>query len=801
MAGTSSSRSRFGKYVRRFGAAVFVATGIALLVLGILLLLVGGSLYYALAGAMVVIAGVFLWNADRRGAWIYGLMLVCTIVWALWEVGLDGWALTPRLLAPAVLGLWLLTPCAYRDDGARNARGGRLAMVAAVLAPFLILVVAGFTPSSQGVLAGGAATDNTDAAAGPSAGPGDGDWLHYGNDEGGQRYSPLAQISPQNVARLENAWSYRTHMVSRSKISTFEATPLKVGDSLYFCDANNEVIALDAESGKQRWRFDPKTDLSAVFMSMCRGVAYYETPDAPVDAPCAERIITATLDGRLLAVDARSGKLCQGFGDKGFVNLLDKVGAKEDGYYSVTSAPQVVRGKIVVGANIPDNEHISEPSGVIRAYDAVTGAFSWAFDAGRPDEHGLPPEGKTFTLGTPNSWAPISADEKLGMVYLPTGNATPDWYGGHRRPFDDKYSSAVVALNAETGAVVWSFQTVHHDLWDYDVASQPTLYDFPVDGRRVPALIQATKRGEIFVLDRRTGRPLTKVVEKPVPRSNVVGEKASLTQPFSVEIPSVAGPDLTEAMMWGVTPFDQAWCRIQFRRARYQGTMTPFSVGKPSISYPGFLGGVDWGGVSVDTSRDIMIVNSNHVANYGMLITRAQADREGLKPMGQGGSHGPGAVAPQAGTPYGVHYGPFLSPLGAPCNQPPYGTLTAIDMKTRKILWSKPFGTARDTGPMGIASHIPLRMGVPNTGGSLVTRSGLVFISATQDRYLRAYDIRTGQEVWKARLPAGGQATPMTYLSKSGRQYVVIAAGGHGGFGTKIGDYVLAYALPSAAVQ
>ena len=453
-----------------------------------------------------------------------------------------------------------------------------------------------------------------------------------------------------------------------------------------------------------------------------------------------------------------------------------------------------MRGRVVLGGWVTDGQYVGEPSGVIRAFDATTGAFAWAWDMGRPDDHGLPLPDKGFTRGTPNSWAPISADEDLGLVYLPMGNATPDYYGGYRNAVDDKYSSSVVALDAETGALHWSFQTAHHDLWDYDVASQPTLVDLPGG---VKALLQATKRGEIFMLDRRTGTPLAGVEERAVPQGGVQGEKLAPTQPFSIGLPSFAGPMPTEARMWGLTPFDQLWCRIKFREARFEGTMTPLGTDRPTLTYPGFLGGMDWGGVSVDLSRNLMIVNSNRVGNYNRLIPRAEADRLGIKPFSARGHDYAGGPVAQAGTPYAVSVAPFLSPLLVPCTQPPYGMISAVDLTTKQLVWSKPFGTGQDSGPLTIPSHLPFTMGVPNIGGSVATKGGLFFIGSSQDKYLRAFETASGREVWRARLPAGGQATPMTYWSAaSGRQFVLIAAGGHGGLLTTPGDSVIAYALP-----
>lgn len=792
MSASGAEGGKVRRIARRTFAALLLLIGGSLVWLGAALVLAGGSPYYVLIGAAVVMTAALCWRGDARAAWVYGAMLAATLAWALWEVGPDGWALVPRLIAPAVLGLWFLTPLGFQagDASARKWASREVGLMSVLIIGGVLALLVASEPSNEGLA--------QDARPVEERGADSGDWLHYGNDAAGTRFSPLDQISPANVGRLQVAWTFRTGHDFNNSHATFETTPIKIGDTLYLCSSFNEVIALDADTGKPRWRFDPKASTGPAGMPICRGVSYYRDPAAQAGAPCAERIIAATIDGRLLALDSRRGTPCPGFGRNGQVSLLTGLGPVERGYYLVTSAPQIIRGRIVVGGSVADNMTVGEPSGVIRAYDAVTGRFAWAFDVGRPTEHGEPGPGEHYTRGTPNSWAPISADETLGLVYLPTGNATPDWYGGHRRPFDEQYSSAVVALDAETGAVRWSFQTTHHDLWDYDIGSQPTLYDMPVGGgRRIPALIQPTKRGEIFVLDRRTGKPITPVVERRVPQSDVPGERTSPTQPFSVGMPAFAGRTLSERVMWGVTPIDQAWCRLQFRKARYDGTLTPPRLDRPILVQPGYMGGMDWGGVTIDRARDIMVLNPLQISLKVQLLTRQQADKMGLKPITSKTHGAMGGASAQAGTPYGVDVKPFLSPLMVPCEQPPYGEIAGLNLKTRKLLWRRPLGTAREVGPFGIRSHLPLTMGTPNIGGAITTRSGLTFIGAAQDQFLRAYETSSGRELWKARLPAGGQATPMTYRSpKSGRQFVVIAAGGHAQLGTKLGDHIVAFALP-----
>lgn len=607
------------------------------------------------------------------------------------------------------------------------------------------------------------------------------DWPVWGGSLAGTRHVALDQITPANVGQLQPAWVFHTgedplHKPDPRNLPAFEATPLKIGETLYLCTPRNQVIALDAETGAERWRFDPKTDTRGHYLVTCRGVSFADTPAA---AECKRRIIAPTLDARLLALDADSGRPCTSFADQGAIHLTEGIGKVDPGTYAVTSAPLIAGGVIVTGALVLDNIAVDMPSGVVRAYDAVSGTLLWAWDAGRAD-------GETgYDRGSPNAWSSFSADETLGLVFLPTGNRSPDYFGGHRTAAEERYNSSVVALDLKTGAVRWSFQTVHHDIWDYDIPAQPVLADFPKDGALVPAVIQPTKQGQIFVLDRRTGEPLTRVEERAVPQGAVAGERTSPTQPFSVEMPSFGPPRITDADLWGLTPFDRAWCRRELGKYRNEGIFTPPSP-QGTLVFPNNMGAMSWGSVAVDPDRQVMIVNSSRVGSIVRLLTRAEADAREAK--------GETLYQPQRGTPYAALIDVFMSPLGIPCTAPPWGRLTAVDLKTRQILWDKPLGTVRDHAPL----PLPWELGMPNSGGALLTGSGLVFIGASADAYLRAFDIKTGEKLWQDRLPGGGQATPMSYLSeKSGRQFVVIAAGGHTHLGTKLSDAVVAYALPA----
>jgi membrane-bound PQQ-dependent dehydrogenase (glucose/quinate/shikimate family) len=623
-----------------------------------------------------------------------------------------------------------------------------------------------------------------------------GDWRHIGHDLWGTRFSGLSSINRDNVGKLTRVWEHveparaQPHFRLEANESEFvlpvdEAAPLQIDDKLFICLADNTILALDAEDGRLRWRYDPKTDLTGTTEAICRGVAYF---DDPTSAQCPKRVLAATLDARLIALDADSGQPCQDFGMDGQISLKVGMGPFPPGMYSPTSPPTITQGLAIIGGRVRDNLSIDEPSGVIRAFDVHSGRLVWAWDMGRlPEQISEPPPGETYTRGTPNSWTFFSSDEALGLVYVPTGNSTPDFVGSYRKPEWEKYSSSIVALDVRTGQVRWSFQTVRHDLWDYDVASQPVLFDMPTESGSTPALVQPTKRGELFVLDRRNGKPLTQIIDKVVPQTDVAGEWTSKTQPFSVGMPSLGGQRLSETDTWGLSLLDQLWCRLRFRHLRYDGIFTPPSLAG-SLQFPGTAGGMNWGSVSVDNARHLLFVPSLQMATIIRLVPREAAEK------------GARYNAPQSGTPFAVQNPFFLTRLNVPCQRPPYALLTAIDLSTKKIVWSRPLGTAEDLGPFGIPSHIPITIGAPPVvGGGIATAGDLFFIGAVRDRRLRAVDSLTGRELWSDKLPQGNQATPITYRApRSGRQMVVIVSGGY--WDLKQAPHgpahVLAYALP-----
>lgn len=769
----------------RLLAAVFLGlVGLALLGGGAWLISLGGSAYYAIAGAACLASAFLVWRGDHRALPVYAALLAGTLVWAVWEVGLTFWQLVPRLAGPVVIGVVLALPFVQRMLVRKGPIMARLLPALAIGAAVAVMSVAFFQVRTYDVSPGASRVAAAVSDDGPT------DWTAYGSNAAGLRHSGANQITPANVASLEPAWSFETGDTNakRPEIAppiSFMATPLMVDDTVFLCSPTGKVFALDADTGKPVWTRDPRAEIGNAQMLNCRGVSYHA--DAKKAGLCSARILSMTVDGRLLASDARTGKPCPDFGKDGSIDLTQGLGSI-DPLRSYTSSPPAIIGNVaVLGSYVRDNFDKDDPSGVVRAFDVKSGRMLWGWDSGRPDDAPQPAAGEEWTRGSPNAWSVFSADPDLGLVYLPTGNATPDHVGTHRSPDLERYASSIVALDVATGKVRWSFQTVHHDIWDYDVPAQPVLFDHPSANGPVPALAAPTKQGEIFILDRRTGKPLVPVEERAVPQGKLPGERYSPTQPFNRNFASFAPPELTEASMWGATPLDQLYCRIRFRSLDYEGLYTPPSE-RGTIQYPGTFGTLNWGSVSIDTARELMIVNSAAIPQEVLLFPR---DSDADTPEEATSSHAPGYL-PQIGTNYGVSLWPMLSPLGIPCTAPPWGHLSAVDLKTDKLAWKRTIGTSEDVAPLGI--KIP---GAFNLGGSVTTASGLTFIGATIDDYLRAFDTETGEELWKGRLPAGGQATPITYRSKkTGRQYVVIAAGGHMYMGTTPGDHVVAFALP-----
>jgi quinoprotein glucose dehydrogenase len=650
-----------------------------------------------------------------------------------------------------------------------------------------------------------------------------GGWPVWGGDAGGTRFSPLQDITKKNVGTLQVAWEYHTGDSSELRPGTppssFLATPVLHDNTLYFCSGLSRAFAVDAETGEERWVFDSKPQIDSLWTAKCRGVALWQdraaqdraAQDIALQAsgaqassalqpdltlPCQTRVFMGTLDARLVAIDARTGTACEDFGEHGEVDLTVGMGEIRNNEIAMTSPPVVINDLVIQGAMVMDHQRADSPGGVIRAWDARTGELRWAFDPvppGAPSPAAIgAPAGQLYHFGTPNSWGISSADQQRNLVFVPFGSPGLDFIGGHRRQhgFDiGYYANSVVALDAGSGEVVWHFQVVHQDLWDYDVAAQPVLLDIEKDGRTIPALVQATKMGHLFILNRETGEPLYPVEERPVPQTRIPGEYTSPTQPFPTFPPPLHPHHISAEDAWGFTFYDRQGCAEKIAAAANEGIFTPPVLNQPTIEYPGVAGGQNWGGLAYDSNEQLLIMPQNYVVNYNTLVPRDEVTlaSEDLRDFD---------YSPNLGTPYIIKHEILLSPFGVPCIAPPWGTLLAVSLKTGDIVWEVPFGTPRDM--VSALSWFPWfpAMGLPSAGGPIVTNTGLVFVGAALDNYLRAFDARSGEELWRHRLPAGAQATPMTFRgARSGRQFVVIAAGGHATMRTKLGDSLVAFRL------
>lgn len=808
------------------------ALGLGMAVLGTRLIALGGTFYYLVAGAVLIVAAVASWRGRHRMALgLFASAFAATVAWSLIEIGGKGWlpawgidlAGRAGLLGALVAGIslaYLMWKVPPRTPPRRMALAGLLGSAAAVG----LVVFTSWERAEHPGSAAGPSTSGASVATSPQETAAD--WPAYGGTNAGQRYSRLSQISTTNVTRLQEAWSFQSGDLNPSEGRVFyssQNTPIKAEDFLYTCTPTNRVFALDPGTGEVRWSYDPKVPaatMESLFTAACRAVAYFDDgaaagrPDAIARMPavagavgpvprggsqCHRRVFVATADGRLIALDAVGGFLCPDFGDKGVVDMTVGMGLREKGFASNTSGATVAGGLLILGQQVSDNQRRDAPSGVVRAYDARTGALRWAWDALRPDARAPLAPGEIYPRGTPNVWNIISADESLGLAYLATGNAAADQWGGNRTPEEERATDAVVAVDLASGATRWVYSTVNHDLWDYDLGAQPMLVDVQIDGVARRAVMQASKTGNMFLLDAATGEPLRPVEQRPAPQGSAPGDWVAATQPQSVFFPNIGGVPGREAeridarYAFGLTPIDAALCRISFHQHRYEGMFTPPTTDKAGmLLFPGTVGGMNWGGLGYDPQRRLLIANNSRLPNLVILHPRDQVKD---KAVGSGGARPDQEVAPQSGTPFGVTRPIWWSALKVPCISPPWGYLSAIHIDTGELVWSKPLGTGFDVGPLGIPTFLKIPVGTPNLGGPLVTAGGLTFIGAAQDDFLRAFETDTGRLLWQARLPAGPQAGPMTY-EHEGRQYVAVTATGHARFETTAGDFLKVYALP-----
>ncbi|KAA0939630.1 membrane-bound PQQ-dependent dehydrogenase, glucose/quinate/shikimate family [Psychrobacter sp. ANT_H59] len=857
--------------MEKFVAIIMAVFAAPLVIGGAYLLSLGGSPYYLFASVIILTTAFLLFKKYWSAYALYAIFIVATIVWALWESGFYWWALAPRVGFPLIFGLLMLLPWVsnkmrgHKTQVSTSSASSTSTIDTVKKNPLyywglLASVVVGAL-LSFGSLANNVtdklgelnltATDDGDqdtTSSDTSANLGDplsngqqtpdGEWSAYGRTNYGQRYSPLTQINTNNVKNLELAWQIQTGDVKGPNDigeTTYQATPLKIGNALYMCTPHNWVLALDADSGKTLWKFDPKVEKNLQRQHQtCRGVSYYAgqagTDSTPLVAndeansdsaindttanntaitnksavhsnmmvqkvtgntfenaskQCDAKIFIPTSDAKLYALDPNTGQRCQDFGEDGALDLMHNMPFTQAGYYYSTSPPIVVGNTIVVAGAINDNYDVNSPSGVIRAYDVNTGELLWNWDSGDPDNTApfdVNDPTQTYKTSSPNSWAIASADEELGLVYFPMGNRTPDQLGSYRNAAEEKYATSVVALDINTGEARWVQQFVHHDLWDMDTPAQPTLLDLDTNDGVQPALVVPTKQGDVYVLNRATGKPIVPIKERDAPQGYLIAsEHAAPTQPYSGL--SFEPPMLKEKDMWGASLIDQMMCRIEFNQLNYDGRYTPPST-NGSIVYPGNFGTFNWGGIAVDPENGVMFGMPTYLAFTSKLIPKETlGDVETNK--------GEQGVNANEGADYAVEMGPFLSPLGVPCQQPPWGTIAGADLATGEIAYQRKNGTVQDLSPI----PLKLELGVPGIGGPIITKGGLAFLSAATENNFRAYDLKNGDVLWNVRIPAGGQATPMTYLNSKGEQMVVLVAGGHGSVGTTIGDYVVAYKL------
>jgi len=627
-------------------------------------------------------------------------------------------------------------------------------------------------------------------------------WPAYGGDVGGSRYSPLEQINRANVTDLELAWTYRTGAVKAHPelrpFIDFQATPIllpaSAGGHLVVCDPFTRVMALDAATGVERWRFDPDIDkrpLAGRFK--CKGVALWQSAAPDPEKSCSSRLYIATADKRLMAIDAATGVACADFGEAGSVDVdtLIRATVPAEGVEAtqLLSPPAVVGDVVAVSSTSNKFESANSVNGAIRGFDARTGKLRWSFDPlVRDADTGLeptPPE-----VGGGNNWTPMSVDNERDLLFIPTASPAPNYWGVHR-PGDNRYANSIIALRGSTGEVVWHFQTLHHDVWDRDVGSPPIVVDIRRNGETIPAVIQLVKTGMVFIFNRETGEPLFPIEERPVPTdTDVPGEILSPTQPFPVKPPVLVRNQISPDDAWGFTVFDRMACRRKIESLRHGGHYEPMMLSTGTLMFPQPGGGSNWGGGAFDPQRNLLITPVSQIPYYVKLLPREDVDPvQASKPGAGAPMQGPGYIG---GTPYAVEQGPLFSPSFSPCTAPPWNMLVAVDMAVGEIKWKVPFGVLDKLMPV----PIPLNFGTPSAGGPIVTAGGLIFIGATSDSRIRAYDIDTGEELWQVKAPTSAQATPMTYTA-NGRQFVVFAAGGHSWYYAQgIDDYLLAYALP-----
>ena len=787
-------------------AGMVLVLGVTISWLGAQILALGGDLYFLVAGLMLSAAALAGFLAPR---WMMVTLLtgvvIVTALWGILEINSLGWMeawpfdLAGRIAVPALLLTLVLLIVTFGAKGSTAGIDKASITGMAVLGLLGVLAITLVVMRWERVEAPSLLDVQTEYFSGHNSAT---EWVAYGGSNLGAAYSPAGLITRGNLGNLDEAWRFQTQDMPPNDRVFFSAqnTPIYAQGLLYTCSPSNRVFALDPASGQLVWEFDPEvsaSDMESLFSVACRAVGFRESVEDT--GICSSQVFLATADSRLIALDAKDGRPCPDFGNQGVVDLSHGLGLQETGLASSTSGPAVIGDLVIIGQQVSDNQRRDAPSGVVRAYEARTGNLRWAWDALRQGIAATPlAEGEIYARGTPNVWNVISGDVDAGLVYIATGNSANDHWGGTRSGEEDRFTSAVVAIDMDSGETVWDFATIIHDLWDYDLGAQPALMDLEIDGSQRRVLVQGTKQGSIFLLDAATGEHLRPVEFRASPQGALPGDWVSDAQPQAVSYPNFAGrigPDpevLNYRHTWGVAMIDAAVCRRDFLRMDYDGIYTPPSENPHgTLLFPGTVGGINWGGIALDLSRQILITNHSRLPNRLTMHPREEVEE---LPVGSGGARPDQDIAPHWKSPWGVTRPMWLSILDAPCIAPPWGYLAATDLKSGRLMWSQPLGTGFDTGPSGLPTFLRVPLGTVNLGGALATGSGLLFIAAAQDNFIRAFETETGRLLWTARLPAGGQASPMTFIH-DGKQYVVIVAAGHQRLETTVGDYVIAFSL------
>lgn len=796
-------------YIRLVGI-LLVCSGLYFSIGGWLLISYQGSWYYLPMGIALIIAGIYIIMLRIIGLIIYSLAYIASVLWSLWEVGFDYWLLIPRL--------WVLTGftafVAFTYPAILRYRTSNKLHLGGYVLGVLLLASLGLMFNESGPIHSGYYAKSKPLLKQLTDADRLIDWQQPANSTGGRRFTAAGQITQNNINKLQQAWLLHIGNLSEGE-PVAQNTPLFVDDVLYICTPLYKIIAIDPDKGKQLWQYDPQRPIQ--HQHHCRGLAYYQgavtvSADAMLTSAeakneqsvleekeiatlgitsseqknvaeeiCTNRIFMDLSYDKLVAVDSKTGRLCIDFGHQGIIDLANKIDDSSVDSYGTTAPPIVAGEVVVVGATDVDNYTIGKPSGIVRAFDVHNGQLIWTWDPTNSELTPISSQIKTHNKANTNSWATMSYDAKLDLLYAATGNVNPHYVVSKSSP----YNASITAIEAKTGKIRWQFSMAQQSLGDYDVPFQPLLYDMIDDkGKTKLALLQVTQSGDILMLDRVTGKTINEKTVKSVIGNNIISEPYFKIPSVSGSVRSIDKQNLKETDMWGITPFDQLWCRVEFASMN-QNLSSLMSIKKP-LQRLDSLGITNWEGISVDPMTDYMFVSDTRIAQVNGITPKAISSNKAIQ-----------QIHPvKSSTPFAAMQLPFISPIGIPCQAPPYETMQAIDLKTGKAVWNVPVDTLKDKGMLDfIAMKLAIPIGMPTLSGSMATKTGLLFFAGNHDFYLRAYNSYTGQELWKGSLPGRSQSAPISFISpKTGNQYVVLTVSdAHSSLNKS--DYVIAWRL------